>query len=305
MSGELMSHVRYPTDLFKVQRAMLGTYHVDTAGQFYQRDNAWTTPEDPSDETVLQPPYYLSMRMPGQDEPTFSMFTTFIPDGGDRDVLMGYLSVDADAGSKDGEKRADYGKLRLLEISADTTVPGPGQVQNSFNTDSTIASQMNVLKIGNSDVRLGNLLTLPVGGGLLYVQPVFVQSKGGGTSYPLLRKVLVAFGDQLAFEDTLAEALDSLFQGDSGAPTGDEGVTPTDPETPTDPDAPTEPEDPNEGTVTPPAEGDEYAQAVADVQEALDAKAAALAADDQVAYAEADKQLTEAVERLLAAQPSE
>ncbi|MEL5989771.1 UPF0182 family protein [Microbacterium phosphatis] len=300
MSGELMSHVRYPTDLFKVQRAMLGTYHVDTAGQFYQRDNAWTTPEDPSDETVLQPPYYLSMRMPGQEDPTFSMFTTFIPDGGDRDVLMGYLSVDADAGDEDGTKREDYGKLRLLEISADTTVPGPGQVQNSFNTDASIAAQMNVLKIGNSDVRLGNLLTLPVGGGLLYVQPVFVQSKGGGTSYPLLRKVLVAFGDQLAFEDTLAGALDTLFQGDSGAPTGDEDVTPTDPEeTPADPGATPAPEDPNEGTVTPPAEGDEYAQAVSDVQKALDAKAAALAADDQVAYAQADKQLTAAVQRLL------
>ncbi|GAA1727984.1 UPF0182 family protein [Microbacterium paludicola] len=297
MSGELMSHVRYPTDLFKVQRAMLGTYHVDTASQFYQRDNAWTTPADPANNDVLQPPYYLSMRMPGQEEPTFSMFTTFIPGGGQRDVLMGYLSVDSDAGAEAGKKAEDYGKLRLLEISADTTVPGPGQVQNAFNTDTVIADQLNVLKIGNSDVKLGNLLTLPVGGGLLYVQPVFVQSTGGGTSFPLLRKVLVAFGDQLAFEDTLAEALDSLFEGDSGAPTGDDGVTPVEPgEEPT-PGATTPPAE-QPGT-TPPAEGDAYAQALEAVQTALDDKRAALEADDQVAYAEADKALTEAVERLL------
>ncbi|WP_203138139.1 UPF0182 family membrane protein [Microbacterium sp. JZ31] len=304
MSGELMSHVRYPTDLFKVQRAMLGTYHVDTAGQFYQRDNAWTAPADPANDQVLQPPYYLSMRMPGQEEPTFSMFTTFIPEGGQRNVLTGYLSVDSDAGNETGVKREDYGKLRLLEISADTTVPGPGQVQNAFDSDANIASQMNVLQIGNSNVRLGNLLTLPVGGGLLYVQPVFVQSTGG-TQYPLLRKVLVAFGDQLAFEDTLAEALDSLFGGDSGAQTGDEGVTPTDPETPPaeGETPPAEGETPPTEGETPPAEGDTYEQALADVQEALEAKQAALEADDQVAYAEADARLTEAVQRLLELQP--
>lgn len=307
MSGELMSHVRYPTDLFKVQRAMLDTYHVDTAGQFYQRDNAWTTPADPADNSVLQPPYYLSMRMPGQEEPTFSMFTTFIPEGGQRNVLTGYLSVDSDAGSEAGVKREDYGKLRLLEISADTTIPGPGQVQNSFDSDANIASQMNVLQIGNSDVRLGNLLTLPVGGGLLYVQPVFVQSTGG-TQYPLLRKVLVAFGDQLAFEDTLAEALDTLFGGDSGAATGDEDVTPVDPgEEPTEPGEPPiegeTPAEPDPGETAPPAEGTEYEQAVAEVQAALEAKQAALEADDQVAYAEADQRLNEAVQRLLELAP--
>ncbi|MGK9219397.1 MULTISPECIES: UPF0182 family membrane protein [unclassified Microbacterium] len=297
MSGELMSHVRYPTDLFKVQRAMLGTYHVDNARAFYQRDNAWTTPNDPTSDQQLQPPYYLSMRMPGQDEATFSMFTTFIPDGGTRNVLMGYLAVDSDAGADAGSVREDYGKLTMLEISADTTVPGPGQVQNSFNSDSQIANEMNILTIGASDVSLGNLLTLPVGGGLLYVQPVYVQSTGG-TSYPLLRKVLVAFGDQLAFEDTLAEALDELFGGDSGADTGDEDVTPVDPETeqPTEP----EPEQPEEPTQPTPPSSDTYEQALADAQTAIEAKKAALEEGDMVAYAEADADLTEAVERLLA-----
>jgi uncharacterized membrane protein (UPF0182 family) len=310
MSADLMSHVRYPTDLFKVQRAMLGTYHVDNARAFFQRDNAWTTPNDPANDQQLQPPYYLSMRMPGQEEPTFSMFSTFIPDGGERNVLMGYLSVDSDAGTEAGAVREDYGALRLLEISADTTVPGPGQIQNSFNSDTDIAQEMNVLQIGSSQVSLGNLLTLPVGGGLLYVQPAFVQSTGGGTSYPLLRKVLVAFGDQLAFEDTLAEALDTLFDGDSGADTGDEDVVPIDPDTgePVDPNAET-PSDPDEqpGTdegSTPsqpaPPSNDTQEQALADAQEALAAKQQALEDGDMVAYAEADADLTDAIERLLA-----
>jgi uncharacterized membrane protein (UPF0182 family) len=169
---------------------------------------------------------------------------------------------------------------------------------------------MNVLQIGSSQVSLGNLLTLPVGGGLLYVQPAFVQSTGGGTSYPLLRKVLVAFGDQLAFEDTLAEALDTLFDGDSGADTGDEDVVPIDPDTgePVDPNAET-PSDPDEqpGTdegSTPsqpaPPSNDTQEQALADAQEALAAKQQALEDGDMVAYAEADADLTDAIERLLA-----
>ncbi|MFT4307261.1 MAG: UPF0182 family protein, partial [Microbacterium sp.] len=212
MSSELMSHVRYPTDLFKVQRTMLGVYHVDDAQSFYQQDNVWATPADPtsSDETVNQPPYYLTMQMPGQDSPTFSMFTSFIPrsTGTDsRNVLMGYLAVDSDAGSTAGEKSADYGTLRLLEITSDTTIPGPGQVQNTFNSDPTISSAINLLKQGQSEVINGNLLTLPVGGGFLYVQPVYVQASSG-TQLPQLKKVLVAFGSAVAFEDTLDEALD-------------------------------------------------------------------------------------------------
>ncbi|SFI25598.1 MULTISPECIES: UPF0182 family membrane protein [Microbacterium] len=294
MSGDLMSHVRYPTDLFKVQRAMLGTYHVDDAASFYARDNAWKTPDDPvSKTTVLQPPYYLTMQMPGQDAPSFSMFTSFIPASvGDnaRNVLMGYLAVDSNAGNADGKKAEGYGKLRMLEISADVSVPGPGQVQNTFNSDDTISSQLNLLKQGQSEVLNGNLLTLPVGGGLLYVQPVFVQASSG-TQLPTLRKILVAFGDEVAFEDTLQEALDELFGGDSGASAGDGEVTPSpDPsETPT-PDDPADPGIPV----------DEMQAALDEARQALLDRAAALQDGDWAAYGEADARLTAALEKLLA-----
>ncbi len=298
MSGELMSHVRYPTDLFKVQRDVLGIYHVDTAGSFAQQDNRWQTPNDPRSDAMLQPPYYLTMQMPGQDSPRFSMFSTFIPvsqgAGGSRDVLMGYLAVDSDAGSEAGVKGDGYGQLRMLEIDTDTTVPGPGQVQNTYNSDTAVVPQLNLLQQGESEVIYGNLLTLPVGGGLLYVQPVYVQSSEG-TQLPRLQKVLVAFGDRVAFENTLTEALDTLFGGDSGATGGDDEVEPTEPgtedpntgETPTDPTPPTEPT------------GDEAA-ALAAAQQALLDRDAALKAGDLEAFAEADKRLTAAVEKLLA-----
>jgi uncharacterized membrane protein (UPF0182 family) len=134
--------------------------------------------------------------------------------------------VDADAGQTKGKVSDGYGKLRLLSLPSSDTIPGPGQVQNNFNADPTVSQELNLLRQGKTDVINGNLLTLPVGGGLLYVQPVYVRSTGE-TSYPLLQKVLVAFGDKIAFEDTLDQALDSLFGGDSGANAGDTNVPAT------------------------------------------------------------------------------
>ncbi len=290
MSADLMSHVRYPTDLFKVQRDILGTYHIDTAGSFAQQDNRWQTPNDPRSEQVLQPPYYLTMQMPGQDSPRFSMFSTFIPSaqgGSNRDVLMGYLAVDSDAGSEAGVKAEGYGQLRMLEIDTDTTVPGPGQVQNTYNSDTAVVPQLNLLQQGESEVLYGNLLTLPVGGGLLYVQPVYVQSSEG-TKLPRLQKVLVAFGDKVAFEDTLTAALDTLFGGDAGATGGDDQVEPIEP-------------DPNTGEVPaePTVPTDAEAEALAAAQQALTDREAALKEGDLTKFAEADKRLTDAVNTLL------
>ena len=297
MSADLISHVRYPTDLFKVQRTILGTYHVDDARSFYQSDNRWQTPNDPQEDTLLQPPYYLTMQMPGQEEPTYSMFTSFIPSstgGNARNVLMGYLAVDSNAGSEAGVKSKDYGKLRMLVIDAATTVPGPGQVQNTFNSDPQVSSQINLLKQGQSEVLNGNLLTLPVGGGLLYVQPVFVQSSGA-TKLPKLQKVLVSFGDDIAFEDTLNEALDTLFGGDSGADAGDTDVQPTPGATPAPEPTPT-PTEPTPPTTEP---TDAYQAALQDAQKAMLDRQAALEKGDWTAYGEADARLTAAVEKLI------
>nr|WP_308195618.1 UPF0182 family protein [Agromyces cavernae] len=299
MSGELMSHVRYPADLFKMQRAVLGRYHVTEAGSFYSRDDAWTTPKDPTagaNTTILQQPYYLTMQMPGQDAPTYSLYSTFIPEAsGDqsRNVLRGYLAVDADAGATAGERAEGYGKLRLLSLPEDDNVPGPGQVQAKFNSDPSVSQSLNLLKQGQSDVINGNLLTLPVGGGLLYVQPVYVKSTGN-TSFPLLQKVLVAFGDQIAFQDTLDEALDVLFGGDSGAAAGDEpvdpGATPTTP--PTEGGGETPP-------TTPVAPSDEVQALLNEAAQELQNKQAALAEGDWAAYGAADAKLAEIIASLL------
>ena len=288
MSGELLSHVRYPADLFKVQRALLGSYHVDEAGAFYSQQDAWMTPNDPVGGQgigTLQPPYYLTMQVPGTDSPEFSIYSTFIPRStgeSSRNVLTGYLVANANAGSEDGKKSGEYGRLTLLTLPKSTIVPGPGQVQNNFNADSEVSKLLNILRQGSTRVLNGNLLTLPVGGGLLYVQPVYIQSTGE-TSFPLLQKILVAFGDQIAFEDTLDQALTSLF--------GSSGINPT--PTPTDPDA--EPTDP--GTDVPVSPNLELA--LQQALEALKEKEAAMAAGDWTAFGKAEEKLKRAIQAAL------
>ncbi len=316
ISGDLMSHLRYPEDLFKVQRNLLATYHVDTAAEYYSGQDFWANPEEPVSGRGNQPPYYLTLQMPTQSEPTFSLTSVFIPGGNtDRNVLTGFLAVDAEPGNEAGVRREGYGQMRLLELPRDSTVPGPGQVQNTFRSNPEVSQSLNVLQLGDSTVVSGNLLTLPVGGGLLYVQPVYVQSTGG-TRFPLLQRVLVSFGEEIGFAETLAEALDQVFGGDAGV----EDVTPGDdaeevPDAPVDGEPPVDDEEP-EPTATPtttptaqptqaPPTGDAREAlrvALEDARDAIEAGQAALADGDFAAYGEAQAALQEALERALAAE---
>ena len=226
MSADLLDHVRYPEDLFKVQRSLLTQYHVADANSFYTKQDFWASPSDPTlgnDQRLTQPPYYLTLKMPNQEQPSFSLTSSFIPrqiEGQTRNNLTGFLSASADAGGQAGKKGEGYGKLRLLQLPRNTSFPGPGQAQNNFNTEPDVQRSLNLLRQGESKVQNGNLLTLPVAGGLLYVQPVYVRS-AGQTSYPVLKTVLVAFGEKIGFAPTLDEALDQVFGGNSGANAGD------------------------------------------------------------------------------------
>jgi len=303
VSAELMTHIRYPSDLFKVQRSVLGRYHVREAGAFYSQQDAWMTPNDPVSGVgvgLLQPPYYLTMQAPGDTKPAFSLYSTFIPQStGEttRNVLTGYLIANAEAGNQAGKVSPDFGRLTLLNLPRETIVPGPGQVQNNFNADSQVSSLLNILRQGSTRVLNGNLLTLPVGGGLLYVQPVYIESTGE-TSYPLLQKILVAFGDRIAFEDTLDEALDTLFGGDSGASAGDSLGDST---TPSTPDGGSPETEPGTGSGEPTEVSPQLESALERARVAILDKQNALAAGDWQAFGEADERLKTAIEDALEA----
>ncbi|MEE6273648.1 UPF0182 family membrane protein [Georgenia wangjunii] len=298
ISGDLMSHMRYPEDLFKVQRQLLSRYHVEDAASFYSGGNFWNIPEDPTRGTgEPQPPFYLTMQMPDQEEARFSLTSSFIPGGQtDRNILTGFLAVDSETGNTPGEVRDDYGQMRLLELPSDVTVPGPGQVQNNFNSNPRVSTELNLLEQGGSQVIRGNLLTLPVGGGLLYVQPVYVQASAG-TQYPLLQRVLVAFGDEIGFASTLTEALDEVFGGDSGAEGGDADVVGEI----EDPDAP-DVEGPQGTTEVDAGAQQRLTDAIAAIDAAVQAGQVALSEGDWTAYGEAQAQLDAALADAVEAQ---
>ncbi|GAA1633925.1 UPF0182 family protein [Leucobacter chromiireducens] len=303
MSGGLLSHVRYPSDLFKVQRSVLGEYHVTDPDAFYSAEDRWRTPNDPvasaaaDAQKLAQPPYYLTLAAGADADPNFSIYSTYIPDArgeGQRDILTGYLAANSNAGSKDGTISEDYGTLKLLTLPKSNSIPGPGQVQNSFTTDSKVSNLLNILRQGESKVISGNLLTLPVGGGLLYVQPVYVQASSG-TSFPILQKVLVSFGDDIAFEDTLDAALDELFGGSSGANAGDGGV----PVTPGDGATPPSDEDTGTSGGSSGGSSDSMDAVLQEMQQAIKDRDAAMKAGDWTAYGEADEKLRDALENAL------
>jgi uncharacterized membrane protein (UPF0182 family) len=215
ISAQLLEHIRYPEDMFRVQREILSSYHVTTASAFYGGQDFWRVPRDPSTfgaNAGAQPPYYLTLQMPGEDKPEFALTTPFVPRGG-RENLSAFAVVNSDSGP-------NYGKITVLQLPRSTNVAGPSQVASNFEAKPEVANSLSLLRQGGSDVVLGNLLTLPVGGGLLYVQPVYVRATSNSAAYPLLQKVLVSFGDQIGFDDTLKGALDQVFGGNSGTAAG-------------------------------------------------------------------------------------
>lgn len=309
ISADLMGHLRYPEDMFKVQRDLLTSYHVRDASDFYTGGDRWRLAEETSTAATangastatmssaqqqavrVQPPYYLTMQMPGQQSAEFSLTSVFVPGGeSKREAMAGFLAVDSETGSEAGKVREGYGKLRLIALPSSTTVPGPGQIQNAYDTNQTIASQLNVLNLSDSTVIRGNLLTLPVGGGLLYVQPVYIQGSGGA-NYPVLRFVLTAFGNRVGFAPTLAESLDQTFGGDSAAKVaGDDQST-----------------DKNKGGGDQQNQAEsepskQLASALQDANQAIQDGQNALKNNDWAAYGESQKRLNDALTKAIDAQ---
>ena len=280
ISAQLLEHIRYPEDLFRVQREILSAYHVKTAGAFYGGQDFWRVPRDPSTfggNAGAQPPYYLTLELPGSKKPAFSLTTPFVPRGG-RENLSAFMVVNSDSGP-------DYGKITVLQLPRSTNVAGPSQVASNFEAKPEVANSLSLLRQGGSDVVLGNLLTLPVGGGLLYVQPVYVRATANSAAYPLLQKVLVSFGDQIGYDNDLKGALDQVFGGNSGTSTNSGGTGTTS----------------STGADTGNANS-ALANALASAKQALADGQAALAKGDFTAYGRAQDRLKSAIASAIAAQ---
>jgi uncharacterized membrane protein (UPF0182 family) len=209
----LLPHLRYPPDLFEVQRQVLGQYHVLSAQSFYGGQNFWAVPNSPSDSQASQPPYYQTMTMPGVAT-QFSVTSSLVQRG--RQNMAAYLAVDSDPQS------AGYGMIRVLQLPQDTAILGPQQVQGTFESDPNISSQLSLYRQNGSKVIEGDLITLPVAGGLIYEEPFYIQAAGaaGSTStgsYPVLKRIAVSFDGNIGFGPTLQNALSQVIPGLSGS----------------------------------------------------------------------------------------
>ncbi|MGV0993768.1 MAG: UPF0182 family protein [Mycobacterium sp.] len=212
ISPELAAHLRYPEDLFKVQRMLLAKYHVDDPVTFFSTSDFWDVPLDPNPTaSSFQPPYYIVAKNLARNDNSSSFQLTTAMNRFRRDFLAAYISASSDPDT--------YGKITVLTIPGQ--VNGPKLAFNAISTDTAVSQDLGVIGRDNQNrIRWGNLLTLPVGqGGLLYVAPVYASpgASDAASSYPRLIRVAMMYNDKVGYGPTVSMALDGIFGAGAGA----------------------------------------------------------------------------------------
>ena len=199
-------HLRYPEDLFKVQRALLAKYHVNDPVTFFSTSDFWDVPQDPNPTaSSYQPPYYIVAKDLAKNDNSASFQLTSAMNRFQRDFLAAYISASSDPDT--------YGKITVLTIPGQ--VNGPKLANNAITTDTAVSQDLGVIGRDNQNrIRWGNLLTLPVAeGGLLYVEPVYASpgASDAASSYPRLIRVAMMYEDRVGYGPTVRDALTELF----------------------------------------------------------------------------------------------
>ena len=245
MSDELRSHLRYPEDLFRVQSDMYAVYHQSDPEVFFQEEDKWEIPGESAtsarevvrgdlitlagevDGSSRQSlPYYLLMRLPGEDDLSFLVLQSFNPAG--RANMTAFMVAKSDPGS--------YGEIIDYRLPRGELINGLEQISARIDQDPEISQQFTLLGQQGSAIIRGNLLVVPIEESLLFIQPIYLR--GEGLELPEFKRVVVVFGEETPpiMRDTLEEALAVIF-GEDAAPATPEPDSPDEPE-PDQPDAP-------------------------------------------------------------------
>ena len=200
MPESLRVHLRYPEDMFSIQASVYQSYHMRDARVFYNKEDLWSKPKEvyAGKEQPVEP-YYVIMNLPGEEKDEFLLMLPFTP--ANKNNTIGWM-----AARSDGD---NYGKLLAYHFPKERLVYGPSQIENRIGQDTVITEQLALWSRGGSRVIRGNLLLIPLGKSILYVEPVFLQAEAGGL--PELKRVIVAAGEQIAMEPTLEESLAAIF----------------------------------------------------------------------------------------------
>jgi len=203
----LRSHLRYPEELFNVQTRMFGRYHVTDPQQFFRSDDLWTVPEgQTTEQTLPSEAYYVVMRMPGEPEAEFLLLQPMVPRS--RPNMISWVAARMDPGV--------YGTTRVYRFPADTTVFGPAQIESRIDADGAISEQITLWSQAGSTVVRGNLIVIPVGDSVVYLQPFYLQSTG--QALPEFQRIVVASPREVVWSRTLGDGLRLLLAAEAGAP---------------------------------------------------------------------------------------
>ena len=206
MPSELQAHIRYPNGLFSVQAEMYLRYHVTDTQVFFNQADQWAIPEDSrfGRRGVEVHPSYLMLQMPGGDSEEFVLMLPFSP-AGEKKNLVGWLTARNDG--------VHYGKLNAFTVPKDPQVHGPSQVEARIENDPLISQQFTLWGGEGEGSRIvrGQLLVIPVGDAIIYVEPLYLQSEG--LAFPELKKVILADGSNVVMADSVGRGLAMLLEG--------------------------------------------------------------------------------------------
>jgi uncharacterized membrane protein (UPF0182 family) len=218
MPAGLVSHLRVPEELFNVQTRMYGRYHVSQTLTFFNNTDRWTIPDPQTNQQSLPTEaYYVVMRMPEEKGVEFLLLQPMIAQS--RPNMIAWVAARSDV--------PNYGQVVTYRFPTDTTIFGPAQIEARIDQDPTISAQISLWNQSGSQVIRGNLIVIPVGESLLYLQPVYLQSTSA--AFPEFQKIVVASPTTLAWGNTLTEALTGLMakQGGGLSPGASPNPTPT------------------------------------------------------------------------------
>jgi uncharacterized membrane protein (UPF0182 family) len=206
MPAGLEAHLRYPEDLFLIQAEVLRAYHMQDPRVFYNREDMWNIPNEIyQGQPTKMVPYYVLLRLPDDSKPAFQLVLPFTP--ARRDNMVALLAAKSDPG--------DYGRRVMYEFPKDRLIFGPMQVEARIDQDPRISEQITLWSQKGSNVIRGNLLVIPIGKSVLYVEPLFLQAQQ--SQLPELRRVIATYGNQIVMEPTLEDAMMALIRGASPA----------------------------------------------------------------------------------------
>jgi uncharacterized protein len=202
LPSDLVPHLRYPEELFNVQTREFGRYHVTDASTLYSSNDIWTVPTGSGSEQSLPPEaYYVVMRMPGEPNPEFLLLQPMVPLN--RPNMIAWVAARSD--------QPNYGTVRYFQFPADSNVLGPSQIEARISNDPTISAQITLWNTSGSTVVRGNLIVVPVGDSLLYLQPIYLKSSQADLGFPEFRRIVVASPSSVVWAPTLGEALQQLL----------------------------------------------------------------------------------------------